>query len=122
MDTIQLSDYGVVINRQNIDAVNAAISKQMQTGHPFVLDFQNIGAIESSSAYQLLEPLRRHYGSAYRRNVHFVNVDPMVDDALVFSGSTQSIPNTVPIRRVSGLKRAFASLFVILLFLTIGVG
>ncbi len=124
MSTIHLSNYGISITPGKMDAVNREIQQKIQIGEPFELDFDGVEGLDTRAAYALLEPLRKHYGKDYRKYVSFSNVAPMVNNALIFSGTTS--PNTVisnPRTPKHSFTSAFSRIFAtILLLLTLGVG
>lgn len=124
MSTIHLSNYGISITPGKMDAVNREIQQKIQIGEPFELDFDGVEGLDTRAAYALLEPLRKHYGKDYRKYVSFSNVAPMVNNALIFSGTTTpnaviSNPRTPKHSFTSAFSRIFAT---ILLLLTLGVG
>ena len=119
MKTISLQKYAPVITMKNIKVVNQDIHEGMQSNQPFAIDFKGIEGIEMAAASELLNPLREKYGTRYRQEVQFQNVEPLVGNAFVFSGSTAHSTTTANSRRRSFFSRMFFSL---LFLLTLGVG
>ena len=118
MKTINLSKYAPAITMKNVGIVNQDIREGLQSNQPFVIDFKGIEGIEMAAASELLNPLRSKYGTRYRQEVQFQNVNPLVGNAFVFSGRTDSTVVSSP-RRKSFISRMF---FTLLLLLTLGVG
>lgn len=118
MKTISLQKYAPVITMKNIKVVNQDIHEGMLSNQPFAIDFKGIEGIEMAAASELLNPLREKYGTRYRQEVQFQNVEPLVGNAFVFSGSTAHSTTTANSRRRSFFSRMFFSL---LLLLTLGV-
>ncbi|MBR1922757.1 MAG: InlB B-repeat-containing protein [Paludibacteraceae bacterium] len=123
MNTIQVSKYGIAITPAKGEALNNEVLQLSKTGEPFTLDFSGVRGIDSSVAYQLKKTLQSYYGPAYRGQVQFMNVAPIVNNMLVFSSSSTTMPQTHRHPKHSVFTSAFSHIFAtILLLLTLGVG
>lgn len=86
MKTITLSSYAPVIMVANMPKINVDIATILNSDNAVVLDFDGVHAIQVEAAREMLQPLRSRYGSTYRRNVQFKNVNRIVNNTLVYSG------------------------------------
>jgi len=86
MKTINLSSYAPVIMVANVPKINVDINNVLDVDNAVILDFGGVHAIQIEAAKEMLTPLRKRYGSMYRKNVQFSNVNRIVNNTLVYSG------------------------------------
>ena len=118
MSTINLSTFGPTITKKNVGAITGEIQKVMQGSESFVMDFSGIKGIEMAAARELMTPIRKRYGSGYREKVQLINVTPVVNNAIVFSGSTGGKPvASAPVTGTRRFTSAFSHIFATLTLL-----
>lgn len=108
MKTIKLSQYGIVISPDKVNAIHEEM--RAGVGEPITLDFKDVKGIDSAAAHELLKSMRGHKGAL----VQMKNASPMVKSVMMYSsGATVSSGKS---------RKRFLGLIMLAAMLMLGVG